>query len=103
MSALMKTPTIFRQTLSFLPCIGSRLNFSNSAEEATAIVPVQEVTHFIERCMTAVGTRPEHARALADNLTAADHRGHFSHGLNRLGDNLLIFTTYNANAWSIKR
>ena len=49
------------------------------------LVAKAEVTAFIERCMVAVGTKPAHAKALADNLTMADHRGHFSHGLNRLG------------------
>ena len=52
------------------------------------LVAKSEVTAFIERCMVAVGTKPAHAKALADNLTMADYRGHFSHGLNRLG----IFT-----------
>ena len=49
------------------------------------LVAKSEVTAFIERCMVAVGTKPAHAKALADNLTMADYRGHFSHGLNRLG------------------
>lgn len=34
--------------------------------------------------MTAVGTPQNHAAALADVLVAADCRGHYSHGLNRL-------------------
>jgi len=50
------------------------------------LVPKSEVTSFIERCMVAAGTRPSHAKALADNLMMADYRGHFSHGLNRLGN-----------------
>jgi len=50
------------------------------------LVAKPEVTAFIERCMVAVGTKPEHAKPLADNLTMADYRGHFSHGLNRLGN-----------------
>ena len=36
-------------------------------------------------CMTSVGTSSEHAEALADVLITGDLRGHFSHGLNRLG------------------
>ena len=59
------------------------------------LVAKSEVTAFIERCMVAVGTKPAHANALADNLTMADYRGHFSHGLNRLGelsvDALVVF------------
>lgn len=55
------------------------------SEAGGILVAKSEVTAFIERCMVAVGTQPAHAKALADNLTMADYRGHFSHGLNRLG------------------
>lgn len=34
--------------------------------------------------MRKVGTRPSHAQSLSGNLVAADYRGHYSHGLNRL-------------------
>lgn len=40
---------------------------------------------FIERCMQAMQVTPQHATQLADVLVEADYRGHFSHGLNRLG------------------
>lgn len=40
--------------------------------------------------MTAVGTPQAHAAALADVLVAADCRGHFSHGLNRLGKEIQV-------------
>ena len=50
------------------------------------VVPRAEVKSFIERCMVSVGTRRSHAEALADNLACADYRGHFSHGLNRIGE-----------------
>ncbi|KAM4573674.1 putative oxidoreductase YjmC [Odontesthes bonariensis] len=43
-----------------------------------------EVQGFIERCVTAVGTKPHHARSLADVLVEGDCRGHYSHGLNRM-------------------
>uniref|UniRef100_A0A3Q0SEA3 Malate dehydrogenase n=1 Tax=Amphilophus citrinellus TaxID=61819 RepID=A0A3Q0SEA3_AMPCI len=43
-----------------------------------------EVQSFIERCMTAVGTKQHHARSLAEVLVEGDHRGHYSHGLNRM-------------------
>jgi len=56
-----------------------------ASDAGGVLVAKSEVTAFIERCMVAVGTKPAHATALADNLTMADHRGHFSHGLNRLG------------------
>ncbi|XP_035521294.1 uncharacterized oxidoreductase YjmC-like [Morone saxatilis] len=43
-----------------------------------------EVQGFIERCMIAVGTKPNHACSLAEVLVEGDHRGHYSHGLNRM-------------------
>lgn len=36
-------------------------------------------------CMVKTGTSKDHAQQLADVLVAADVRGHYSHGLNRLG------------------
>ena len=44
-----------------------------------------EAESFIKRCMIAVETNPKHAEQLAQCLVAADYRGHYSHGLNRLG------------------
>lgn len=52
-------------------------------------VPVSEVESFVERCMRAVGTDQHHCKALAQVLCAADVRGHFTHGLNRLGKLIL--------------
>lgn len=49
-----------------------------------ALVALPEVESFVLRCMTAIGTKHSHAKALAKVLAAADYRGHFSHGLNRL-------------------
>jgi 5-carboxymethyl-2-hydroxymuconate isomerase len=49
------------------------------------IVERSEVEEFIQRCMTKVGTSNEHAQQLAKVLSTGDLRGHFSHGLNRLG------------------
>lgn len=51
----------------------------------TPIVPVEESRRFILECLVAVGTPKEHAKAMADLLVEADHRGHYSHGMNRLG------------------
>lgn len=48
------------------------------------LVQKEEMESFMERCMLSVGTKPSHAKSLASCLIAADHRGHFSHGLNRL-------------------
>ncbi|XP_064617592.1 uncharacterized oxidoreductase YjmC-like isoform X2 [Liolophura sinensis] len=49
-----------------------------------SVVPLEELRAFVVRCMEAVGTRTDHSEALAELLVTADHRGHFSHGLNRL-------------------
>lgn len=54
------------------------------------LVNVEEVSKFVQRCMGSVGTNREHARQLAQLLVAADCRGHFSHGLNRLGNPLAV-------------
>jgi len=35
--------------------------------------------------MVAIGVKTQHGAALADTLIAADTKGHYSHGLNRLG------------------
>ncbi|KAM3870157.1 putative oxidoreductase YjmC [Diretmus argenteus] len=48
------------------------------------LITKAEVQSFIERCMMAVGTKPHHARSLAEVLVEGDHRGHYSHGLNRM-------------------
>ncbi|XP_076461629.1 putative oxidoreductase YjmC [Babylonia areolata] len=52
--------------------------------EKGSVVPSEEMHAFVLRCMTRVGTPDHHAKALADLLTAADLRDHYSHGLNRL-------------------
>ncbi|XP_049762387.1 uncharacterized oxidoreductase YjmC-like [Schistocerca cancellata] len=48
------------------------------------VVPVAEVHRFIVDCLKAVGTCTDKACIQADVLVAADYRGHFSHGMNRL-------------------
>lgn len=48
------------------------------------LIHKSEVQSFIERCMTAVGTKPHHAHSLAEVLVEGDNRGHYSHGLNRM-------------------
>ncbi|XP_064423126.1 uncharacterized oxidoreductase YjmC-like isoform X2 [Latimeria chalumnae] len=51
------------------------------------LVQNADVWNIIEKCMVAVGTKKTHAAALADVLVAGDYRGHYSHGLNRMGSN----------------
>ncbi|XP_064605234.1 uncharacterized oxidoreductase YjmC-like [Liolophura sinensis] len=54
------------------------------ASEVGGVVPKQELREFVKRCMMTVGSKRDHAESLAELLVAADYRGHFSHGLNRL-------------------
>ncbi|VDO53250.1 unnamed protein product [Onchocerca flexuosa] len=44
-----------------------------------------QVTRYMVDCMVKAGTSKSHAQQLADVLIEADMRGHYSHGLNRLG------------------
>ena len=55
------------------------------AGEEWTVVPVAEVRTFIKRCAEVAGADPGQADSLADVLTTADQRGHYSHGINRLG------------------
>ncbi|XP_041365965.1 uncharacterized oxidoreductase YjmC-like [Gigantopelta aegis] len=55
-----------------------------AAATTESVVPLKKLFDFVVRCMTAVGTKPSHAEPLANVLVAADNRGHYSHGLNRL-------------------
>ena len=72
---------------------GKVLNYSMAAAQQIEyrLVARDEMENFMERCMLAAGSVPAHAKALASCLIAGDHRGHFSHGLNRLGQNLITF------------
>ena len=56
-----------------------------TSSEPQKLVVVSEVTAFVQRCMEAVGAAAPHAASLAEVILAADERGHYSHGLNRLG------------------
>ena len=58
---------------------------SSATNADYCLVEKSEMENFMERCMLAVGTKPDHAKSLASCLIAGDYRGHFSHGLNRLG------------------
>jgi len=48
-------------------------------------IPVSEVKRFTVDCLKAAQVPLNHAEMLADVLVAADYRGHYSHGMNRLG------------------
>lgn len=51
----------------------------------TPLVPLDNARKFIVDSLSAVGTPLDHARQQADLLVEADYRGHYSHGMNRLG------------------
>lgn len=66
-------------------CLRRGLHASRRCLQEFKLVEVSEVESFVERCMTAVGTPAQQAKSLAQVLVTGDKRGHFSHGLNRLG------------------
>ncbi|CAF0763057.1 unnamed protein product [Rotaria sordida] len=77
----------YQQIFSCHASTTSKINGSNNefnTEQKEKIIPKDDLFSFIVQCMMKVGTRPSHAEVLADNLTMADYRGHYSHGLNRL-------------------
>ncbi|XP_069681972.1 uncharacterized oxidoreductase YjmC-like [Periplaneta americana] len=77
---------VARSVRSTLEADGSEalLRTVSSMAASRGVVPVQEAKRFMVDAMTAVGTLHDHAEQLADVLVAADYKGHFSHGLNRL-------------------
>ncbi|TGZ73286.1 hypothetical protein CRM22_001608 [Opisthorchis felineus] len=52
--------------------------------EYTRVIKVEDVIQFCMRCLEKVGVNKDHCGALAEVLVAGDHRGHYSHGINRL-------------------
>lgn len=73
----------------FYRCSASTIRRMTSSagrdSEEYKLVDVDEVTSFAQRCLAAAGALQPHAATLAAVLLHADQRGHFSHGLNRLG------------------
>lgn len=67
------------------------LSLRHYSSENWDVVSNAEVKRFARDCMTSVGTRRQHADSLAEVLVQADYRGHYSHGLNRLGDEIDLF------------
>ena len=49
-------------------------------------VAPEEMHQFVVRCCTARGMKESYAQDMGDLIVAADYRGHYSHGLNRLGE-----------------
>ncbi|XP_073824336.1 uncharacterized oxidoreductase YjmC isoform X1 [Musca autumnalis] len=56
----------------------------SSSGEKKQLVSVAESRRFMIDCFKAVNVPQDHAEQMADLLVAADYRGHFSHGMNRL-------------------
>lgn len=80
---------IFKTKKDDLNLLKRKMATASSTNNANAdyfLVEKNEMENFMERCMLAVGTKPDHAKSLASCLIAGDYRGHFSHGLNRLGN-----------------
>ena len=68
---------------------------SGAEAEKLEIVPLESLRKFAVQLTEKAGAKTEHAQVLADLLIAADHRGHFSHGMNRLGkSNILIYIKF---------
>ncbi|XP_055343934.1 uncharacterized oxidoreductase YjmC-like [Paramacrobiotus metropolitanus] len=57
---------------------------NNELESDRVVVEIDEARDFIERCLRKLRVSQSHAAQMGDLLVTADHRGHFSHGLNRL-------------------
>lgn len=66
--------------------------------DATPLVSIEETKRFVTDCLKAVGTEQENALAMAELLAEADKRGHFSHGLNRLGNFVNFFNVMVSSA-----
>lgn len=49
------------------------------------ITPLDEAKKFMKNCFLAVGASAQNAETVSSNLLEADYRGHYSHGMNRLG------------------
>lgn len=56
-----------------------------NAQPSQLVTTIEEARRFMVDCFKAVGTPQQHAETVADNLLEADYRGHYSHGMNRLG------------------
>lgn len=72
-------------------CLGSQERsrsygaLTDGQQQHGYIIPVSAAKDFVTSTMVATGAKESHAIALANVLVMADERGHYSHGLNRLG------------------
>ncbi|KAH8379270.1 hypothetical protein KR009_003974 [Drosophila setifemur] len=78
------TPTAKRAPNAHANGFGVFLLTTRNMSAAPKLVAVAESRRFMIDCFKAVKVPQAHAEAQADLLVGADHRGHFSHGMNRL-------------------
>lgn len=64
-------------------CI-TKKNIFRKLTDDRKVLPLSEVKRFMVDCFLASRTSEKNAELMADLLTTADYRGHFSHGMNRL-------------------
>lgn len=62
-----------------------------SIKNSISCIPINVARRFVQDCIVAAGGSAAHAADMADLLVTADHRGHFSHGMNRLGKQQFFF------------
>lgn len=55
------------------------------ATDKELIIHPDNLRAFILKCLQSVGTPKQQAEDLTELLVSADQRGHYSHGVNRLG------------------
>ncbi|CAH1984627.1 unnamed protein product [Acanthoscelides obtectus] len=75
------------QQYKFLTRFASFPKKTMATESATSklVTQLSEAKRFMVDCLKAVGATESNAETVADNLLEADYRGHYSHGMNRLG------------------
>ncbi|KAL9923576.1 uncharacterized oxidoreductase YjmC isoform X1 [Glossina fuscipes] len=82
---ISKETSLSKILISFQNVIqNQRRNMSMCESQKQELVSVNESRRFMIDCFKAFGVPQIHAEQQADLLVAADYRGHFSHGLNRL-------------------
>jgi hypothetical protein len=77
----------------FKPQWNRNYNICNQSHESSTVklVYIADITRFIVDAFRKVGTQDNHALQMARMLVTADLKGHFSHGLNRLGKFVYIY------------
>ena len=78
-----------------------KMSSGDDAAHPPVVVALEDAKAFIQRCMNKAGATAEHSRQMAEVLIMADHRGHFSHGLNRLGNKKKNWIHTVLRRWSI--